>query len=216
MNAARACGSACGVRSPERYGRNSTPSAPGSTSSASARSSSYVDARGECVPEPTQRAGGGEHHAHCVPGPGNGVAEDVEARLRLRRVRGQRREDDSRGAENHRERPRPGDADPQRAGRLVPALRRQPVSRSVALAGDFRRLQGRRQPLGRELERLEYFGAPAPLGDVEEQRARGIGDVGRALTRKAEAHIVLRKEDVADPARRPRARARAARAASAP
>ena len=52
-------------------------------------------------------------------------------------------------------------------------------------AGDFGRLQGRGQPLGRELERLEYLAAPAPLGDVEEERPGGIGDVGRALTRKA-------------------------------
>ena len=41
MNAARAYGSACGVRSPERYGRKSTPSAPGSTPAAAATSSSY-------------------------------------------------------------------------------------------------------------------------------------------------------------------------------
>ena len=50
MNAARARGSACGVRSPERYGRNSTPSAPGLTSSASARSSSYATSGARCSP----------------------------------------------------------------------------------------------------------------------------------------------------------------------
>ena len=66
-----------------------------------------------------------------------------------------------------------------------PPLRRQPVSRSSLSAGDFGRLQGRGQPLGRELERLQHLGAPTPLGDVEQQRPRGIGHVGRTLTRKA-------------------------------
>ena len=41
-NAPRACGSRCGVRSPVRYGRNSRPSAPGSTASASSTSSSKL------------------------------------------------------------------------------------------------------------------------------------------------------------------------------
>ena len=66
-----------------------------------------------------QRAGGGQHHAHLVPGAGNGVAEGVDARLRVGAVLGQRGEDDAGGAHGDRQRPGPVDADAEPARGLV-------------------------------------------------------------------------------------------------
>ena len=42
------------------------------------------------------------------------------------------------------------------------------------------------------------LGRPAAVGDVEEQRARGVGDVGGAVAGQAEADVVLREEHRAD------------------
>ena len=198
MNAARAYGSACGVRSPERYGRKRTPSAPGSTPSASADELVVRRARGERVPEPAQRPGGREHHAHRVPGSRDRVAEHVQPRLGLGLVGRQRREHDPGGAEDDRERARPVDADAERAGRLVAGAGgdRSPVRGPTR---DLRRLERRGQPFGRDLERVEDLAAPAPLGDVEQERPGGIRDVGRVLAGQPQPHVVLREEHVADP-----------------
>src|SRR5207237_1081119 len=83
--------------------------------------------------------------------------------------------------------PRSVDADPERRGGLV------------AGAGDLRRLVDGRQPLARDLERLEHLVAPAPPRHVEEERPRGVGDVDRVPPAQAEPHVVLRQEDVPDP-----------------
>ena len=39
--------------------------------------------RRECIAEPAQGARGIQHHAHRLPGVGNGVAEGVHPRLRI-------------------------------------------------------------------------------------------------------------------------------------
>ena len=64
------------------------------------------------------------------------MAEDVQPRLGLRPVLGQRGEDDTGGAEDDRERAGPVDADAERSRCLV------------ARAADLRALVRRRQPLG--------------------------------------------------------------------
>ena len=199
VNAARACGSACGVRSPERYGRNSTPSAPGSTSSASARSSSYATSGANVSRNQRSEPAAESITPIACQVPGTAWQKT------WRRASGSGAYAGS-AAKTTPEVPRttesgPGPATPTpsapAAWSPAPAATGVPFACS---AGDLGRLQGRGQPLGRELERLEHLAAPAPLGDVEQERPRGIGHVGRALTRKAEAHIVLREEDVANPA----------------
>ncbi len=55
------------------------------------------------------------------------------------------------------------------------------------------------QPRG-QLEQLQQLVAPAPAGDVEEQRPRRVGRVDRALACEPEAHVVLREQHVRDPA----------------
>ena len=111
------------------------------------------------------------------------------------RYSSQSREDDAGRAENHGQEAGPDNADAERAGRLV------------AGAGDLGRLVGGRQPLARQLERVEHLLAPAPVGDVEEQRPGGVGDVDRALAGAAVADVVLRQQDVRGSARTTPARA---------
>ena len=103
---------------------------------------------------------------------------------RLGPVLGQCREDDPRRAEHDRDGPGPGDADPERTRLLV------------ARAADLGRLVRLRQPLERNLERLADLLAPAPAGDVEEERPRGVRRVDRALAGQAQPDVVLRQQDV--------------------
>ena len=110
----------------------------------------------------------------------------MEAGLGLVSVLGQGREDDARRAEHDRQRPRPVDADAEGTCRLV------------ACGADLGRLVRRRQPLPRQLERVEHGAAPAPIRDVVEERAGRVRGVDRVLARHAEAHVVLRQQHVAD------------------
>ena len=184
MKAPRASGSACGVRSPARYGAKRSPSAPGAQRAASSSSTPY--AAPTHAAEPGERAGCAQHHAHRVPGAGHRVAEDVHARLRVRRVGGQRGEDDARRAEHDRHGPGLDDPDAERGGRLV------------ARARDLGRLVHGRKPLERHVERRADLVRPAAAGDVEEQRAGRVGDVDRVLAGEAETHVVLRQQHVPD------------------
>ena len=102
-------------------------------------------------------------------------------------VLGQGREDDARRAEHDRQRPRPVDAHAERTRRLV------------ARSADLGRLVRRRQPLPRQLERVEHGAAPAPVRDVVEERAGRVRGVDRVLARHPEPHVVLRQQHVADP-----------------
>ena len=184
-NAARTSGSAWGVRSPARYGAKRTPSDAGRVLSGFRVERPVVDA--DEVAEPAERAGGREHHAHRVPGPGHRVAEDVRARQRIGRERVERGEDDAGRAEHDGERAGLDDADAERGRRLV------------SRAGDLGRLVRARKPLARELERGAHLVAPASLRDVEEQRPGSVRDVGRVLAAEAQPHVVLRQQDVRDP-----------------
>ena len=138
------------------------------------------------VAQPAQRARRGQHHAHRVPRAGNRVAEDVHARLGVGLVPLEHAEDDARRAEDDGHRAGPGHADAERPGRLV------------ARARDLRRFVHRRQPFAGNLERVEHLVAPAAPGDVEEQRARGVRDVDRALAEELQPDVVLREQDRAD------------------
>ena len=83
--------------------------------------------------------------------------------------------------------------------RPSPAPRRRPRERPPAgrLHHD-RRLGDGRQPLRRNVERSHDLVAPAPVGDVEEQRPRRVRRVDRPLARHAQAHVVLREHDPVD------------------
>ncbi len=114
------------------------------------------------------------------------MAEGMHASVRIVRVLRQRGEHDARGAEDDRDRARLDDADAERGRLLVARARRRPSTRHG------------RQPLRRDLERSSDLVAPAPVGDVEEERPRGVRRVDRPLARQAQAHVVLREHDPVD------------------
>ena len=93
----------------------------------------------------------------------------------------------------------PADWSPPPATTGVPAARPTSAaaageSRPVVSGPSWQRGQERRL----EFRRLEHLGRPAPVRDVEQQRARGIGHVGRPLTGQLEPDVVLRQQDAAD------------------
>ena len=150
------------------------------------------------ISQPAERAGRGEHDAHRVPGPGHCVAKRVHARLRIRLERGQRGEDDSRGADLHRQRAGPVDAGSDRSRRLIPCSGRDRNS-SGRLTRHLGRLVDTRQRVPGQLEQLEQLVAPAPRRDVEEKGSRGVGHVDRPFAGKSQPHVVLGQEDVGYP-----------------
>ena len=116
-----------------------------------------------------------------------------------------RREDDARGAQRERHDARAHRAHAHRARRLVPAARhhrrarRSPVSAAAVgrdMAGHLRPLEGRRQPLARDLERpstsLDQSRAGRSNSSVPEPSALSIA----AHAGEAEPHVVLRQQHV--------------------
>jgi hypothetical protein len=101
-------------------------------------------------------------------------------------VRGKGGEDDTGGAEDDRHRPRARDPDSERCRGLV------------ARAGDLGRLVRGREPFEWDLERRADLLRPGAPADVEEEGARGIGDVDGELPGEAEPDIVLRQQHVPD------------------
>ena len=154
-------------------------------------------ARRERVARPLQRARGREHHSHRVPGARHRVAEHVHARLRIGLVGGQRGEHDAGGPEHERDGPGPLDSDAERRGGAV-ARARGDGNAVRRAARDLGRLERARHPLLGQLERLQDGGREAALGDVEEQRARGVCHVDRALAAEPQPHVVLGQQDVPD------------------
>ena len=120
-NAPRASGSGCGLRSPDRYGRNSSPSLPAGTPAAAPTRSSNALARRDRVPEPAQAARRREHHRHHVPPARDRVAEGVDAALRLEERAVGGREHHAGRPQRQRHPPRHDRPDPDRVRRLVAA-----------------------------------------------------------------------------------------------
>ena len=112
-----------------------------------------------------------------------------------------------------RARPGPGRSTPTPSAAAAqspaPAATGTPAAVS---ARDLGRLQRARHPRLRHLQRLQHGRREAALGDVEQQRAGGVGDVDRALAAEPQAHVVLGQQHVADA--RVDARARAVRSHS--
>ena len=213
VNAPRASGSACGVRSPVRYGRNVRPSAPGAQPLGLGRQLGELAA--DDAAQPRQRAGGGQHHAHLVPGAGHGVAEGVHAGLRVGAVLRQRGEDDAGRAHRHRQRPGPVDADAEPARGLVAraggdgdagrACARRPRATRARSAATPRR--SRASSSTSSLQRRCATSSSSVPGRV--------GDVDRPLARQLAAARSPWAASRARCARSCRARACAATAASA-
>ena len=97
------------------------------------------------------------------------MAEGVNARLAIVRERRERGEDDTRRTEDDRDDARLDHPDAE-CGRLL-----------VARSGDLRGLVYRRKPVVRHVERGEDVVAPAPVRDVEEERAGCVGDIDRPV-----------------------------------
>ena len=162
--------------------------------------------RGEPVAQPLQRPGRGEHHAHRVPLPRDGVAEGVHARLRVGRqtpAAPRRRRPRSRSrsrAGPGRSIPTPSAAaaqSPAPAATGIPCATSSQAIVTPATAGDSRTGGSHRRI---ELEGVEHLGRPAAVGDVEQQRPGGVGDVDRPLARQPQPDVVLRQHDAGDPA----------------
>ena len=154
--------------------------------------------------EPLERARRGQHHPHRLPHPGHGVAEGVDAALRLVRVSRERREHDAGRPEHDRHRPGRVDPEPERRCGLVagaggdgnPLRHGLTRSRRPSLVG---RLEDGREPVAGKLQRVEHVVAPAASRDVEEQRPGRVGGVDRPLAGEPEPHVVLRQHDPGDP-----------------
>ena len=214
-NAPRASGSACGVRSPARYGRKVSPSVPAGQASALGQQLVVRYARRDRVAQPAQRAGCREHHAHHVPSAGDRVAERVDAARTVGGVPLQGGEHDTRGAEHDRQRPRSVDADTECARGLVAAARGH-WDVAGRVPGDRRALEDLRQPGRVERQRIEHLIAPAPLRHIEQQRPGGVGDIGDVGASQPEANDSPWAARSARSWHMCRARCRGATAASAP
>ncbi len=143
------------------------------------------------------------------------MAEGLHAHLRVGGVALERGEHDTGGPEHDRHGPRAIDADAECAGGLVAGAGGD--GHAVGgRAAHLRALEHARQPLALERERVEHLLAPAPLGDVQQQRPGGVGDVCRVLAAEAQPDVVLRQRDARDARDTRPARGGAARAVSAP
>ena len=109
------------------------------------------------------------------------------ARRRRRRTCPSRRSAAPAGRRRRRARPRPGR--PRR-----PRRRRRPRVRPET-SGDSSTVGSHAGSISSVVEHLV---APAPLRDVEQQRARGVGDVDRALAGQLQPHVVLGQHHVRD------------------
>ena len=134
-----------------------------------------------------------------MPGPGDGVTERVHPGLGVGRERVECGEHDAGGPEHDRQRARAIDADAERAGRLItgPGGDGHAVG---GLTGHFGALQHGRQPGVVESQGLEHVVAPAPPGDIEQQRSGRVRDVDRVRAAQTQPHVILGQRDPGDTA----------------
>ena len=213
VNAPRASGSACGVRSPVRYGRNVRPSAPGS------HALGLGGQLGELAADDAAQPGAASPAAESITpiwcqAPGTAWQKAWTRACGSARYSGSAAKTTPRGA--HRDQSGPGrstpDAEPARG--LVARAGRDGDARSRVrpeTSGDSSTVGSHAAV---DLERVEHLVAPAPLRDVEQQRAGGVGDVDRPLAGELAAARSPWAASRARCARSSRARACAATAAS--
>ena len=143
------------------------------------RIASIVLAGAEAIAEPAERLAGRQSHTHHVPAARDGVAEGVEAPLRVERGPVGCGEDDTRGADGGADESRLDDTHPHRAGGLIAAACDH--WRALAQAGcggpvgadapgDGRGFVRLRQKREVEVERGGDLRGPASVRDVEEER----------------------------------------------
>ena len=134
-------------------------------------------------------AGRVEHHAHRLPGVRDRVTEGVDAR-RSRRARTPGAQRRRRPTCRARPRPVPGRSTPTPSA----AACWSPGARDLACDS----LEGGSHSRGIS-SASQHLVAPAPVGDVEEQRAGRVRHVDRPLAGEPQAHVVLREHDPPDP-----------------
>jgi len=138
----------------------------------------------------------------------HGVAEGVQAALRLVGVACQWREDHARRADRECDDAGLHRADAGRLGGLVAAAAdhgrpglQTGLARCVAAhdAGDLRAFVHGREPFRRDIQRAQHLFGPFAPGDVKQHRARRPGQIGRVAAGELEADVVFRQQDVRDP-----------------
>ena len=155
------------------------------------------------VAEPLQRSASRKVHAHHVPLAADGVAEGVDAALRVDLHFVAVDEDHAGGAQRGGEYARGDDAVAHGAGRAVarPADHEAIGGKAQLgcgcrgeLAGDFFRFITAGQQARIEFQLGEQLGRPSPLGHVQEQHAAGVADFRGELAGQAAADFVLGQE----------------------
>ena len=134
----------------------------------------------------------------------NRVAERVQAAQRIDHGLVAVREDDTARADGRADDARPDDAVADRSGRVVAAARdhlqagRQPRRRRRG-RGDLARHVGalvhRGQPVPRNLQHLEDLLRPPPPAQVQQERARCVGDIRGAVAGEHQPDVVLGQQD---------------------
>src|SRR5579875_568653 len=142
-----------------------------------------------------------------MPAAGDGMAEGVEASARVACGRRSGGVDDAGGANGGRDGAGLQNAHADRARALVPgsgndrrALRNAEKLRGFGgdMRADLRGLKDLRQPGLGNAGHARDLARPAAVGDVEQQRARGLLYVDGVGAGHAEAHVILRAEHVRD------------------
>ena len=162
----------------------------------------------QLVAEPLEAAAGRQHDAHDVPGARHGVAAALEPAQRVEAERIGMGEHDARGPHRRRDDPLPDDAVADRAGRLVAAAAddrrahrqaRRLRSQLAHLRRDLRALVAGGQERRIDVELAQQLAAPAAVGHVEQERARGVAHLGRVRAGQPVADIILGQEHLAHP-----------------
>ncbi len=155
-----------------------------------------VDLREEGVVEPGQGAGCRQHHSHHQPPVRRGVAEGVDPTLAVRQEAVRRSQHHPGGPEDDRQ--RAGASDPPAHGGSGLVAGTGGHRHTLEAPHDIAALAELGKPRRRDLQLGEKLVAPAALGDVEEERPRGIGHVDAMPAGEPIAHVVLGQGDLPD------------------
>ena len=178
----RACGSLCGVRSPDRYGRKiSGPSSAARFStfdSSSAASLVPVSFTAQSTQDAAR-----QHHAHLVPHARQAVAERVHGLGGIRQEFRRDQEQHARGAERQERIAGLDDADARGARGVVAAAAGHRHGVHAPVRGDFLAQRARDVRAFDEARHVrfvearggQHLGRPAALAHVQPERAGGVG-----------------------------------------
>jgi hypothetical protein len=157
---------------------------------------------------PAQRAGGAEHHAHLVPGVGQGVAKGMHGARRVGAEALVAQEDHTRGAQRQKALTRLHRAHAHRAGGVVAGAAGNDHARRQTPARGERRFQrgAGRAALDQawhvalvQTGQGQGLGGPPALRHVQPQRAGRVTHVTDMLSTELQAQPVLGQQHGADP-----------------